>query len=56
MTETIKNKIKGQVSLIAVVITAGATIMASVLGGWATANERVGEIDTAEYWVSLDAV
>jgi hypothetical protein len=45
MQETIK-KMKGQVSLIAVMITAMGTIMASVLGGWATANERVGQIDT----------
>ena len=44
--QTIIQKAKGQVSLVAVAITAGATILASVFGGWATANERVNLLDT----------
>lgn len=37
---------KGQISLMIVIITAGATILASVIGGWTTANTRVLQIDT----------
>lgn len=44
--EHVYPKTKGQISIIPVAITAIATIMASVLGGWSSANQRVSSIDT----------
>lgn len=37
---------KGQIALIPVVITAIATIFASVIGGWTSANKAVSQVDT----------
>jgi len=39
-------KNKGQLSILATLIIAGSTIIASALGAWATANSRVDEINT----------
>lgn len=39
-------KNKGQISIATTVIMAGATILASVIAGWASAGTRVNMIDT----------
>ena len=37
---------KGQISILAIIIGVGGTIIASALGAWATASTRVNIIDT----------
>lgn len=44
--QEIINKNKGQMAIVPVAITAVATILASVIGGWSSANSRVGSVDT----------
>lgn len=39
-------KNRGQIAIIPVAITAVATIVASIIGGWTSANTRVNTVDT----------
>lgn len=39
-------KNKGQISILTTTIIAGSTILASVMGAWATANQKTYQIDT----------
>ena len=39
-------KNKGQISIATTAIMAGATILASIIAGWATADTKVSTIDT----------